>query len=45
MDECLEDGICDQNQECVNRQGGFECVCAQGYEAFQNQCVDIKNMF
>ena len=32
MDECeLGTDNCVENMECVNTQGGFDCVCATGY--------------
>ncbi|OII76356.1 calcium binding EGF domain-containing protein [Cryptosporidium andersoni] len=46
VDECIL-GIdsCDEmSQHCINKLGGYECECKQGYrthEQRQNECVDI----
>jgi hypothetical protein len=37
-DECTEWGSCDQS--CTNKDGGFDCSCAQGYQLVSDtQCV------
>ena len=40
IDECdIEE--CGQNEACNNTYGGFECICAIGYELNEEICVDI----
>lgn len=37
INECIEDpGVCGVGQ-CVNDDGGFHCVCPEGYQALPNQ--------
>jgi Calcium-binding EGF domain len=37
-DECTEWGSCDQS--CTNKDGGFDCSCAPGYQLVSDtQCV------
>jgi hypothetical protein len=34
IDECAEnvDPPCDSNQECINTQGSFQCICQTGFQ-------------
>ena len=46
LDECAEDGYCDQN--CRNYDGGYSCSCFDGYTQSTNdphRCVAINGMF
>lgn len=39
VDDCLlEPNLC--RQRCVNKQGGFECHCYDGYEMLDGECVE-----
>ena len=39
VDECeMEDGLCDDDQECVNSDGGFFCSCFNGYRMVDGVC-------
>ena len=40
IDECNE-MTCDGNRKCVNADGSFECVCAEGYREGGINCIDI----
>ena len=31
IDECDNNELCASNEECINSQGSFECVCQTGY--------------
>ncbi|XP_014274874.2 fibulin-5 isoform X1 [Halyomorpha halys] len=46
IDECAQtdDPPCDSNQNCVNTNGSFECVCKPGFnqDAVTLACVDIN---
>ena len=37
IDECAT-GTHDCDQLCVNTEGGFHCVCREGYVAVDNTC-------
>ena len=39
IDECST-GVhnCTQNQQCVNRNGGYQCKCVSGYELLDGNC-------
>ena len=39
IDECAVQGVCPDNAECVNNQGGFHCNCVNGYQG--DYCIDI----
>ena len=46
INECTEDGsLCSGNRKCVNRFGGYDCKCEDGYsldsEGLTGSCVDI----
>ena len=30
---------CDANQECINEQGKYSCVCQEGYKSQNKVCV------
>ena len=32
IDECLRDDVCNYNGKCVNTNGGFMCLCNEGYQ-------------
>lgn len=32
VDECLEEAKCNQEQNCINLVGGYDCVCAFGFK-------------
>jgi len=42
--ECVEGyHLCPVTSKCVNRAGGYKCICNQGYEKVsQFQCIDIN---
>ena len=42
MNECAN-GLdnCDENANCINREGGFECVCGIGYTGDGVTCQGI----
>ena len=31
INECEMDNICDNNSECLNIEGSFECICRAGF--------------
>lgn len=40
MDECEQDlDDCDENSNCVDTLGSFECVCHIGYIKNDTQCI------
>ncbi len=36
INECLEGDFCFPSGECVNTDGSYKCVCAQGYRSAAN---------
>lgn len=43
INECYDqNGIC-QNGQCVNLDGGFQCLCRNGYSLndLRDNCVDV----
>ena len=45
IDECsmsMEEGICGEDQECVNTPGSFNCTCVSGFvEDENNNCEGL----
>ena len=41
IDECSTEGVCDENAECLDTQGSFECTCHSGYTGDGDTCLDI----
>ncbi|KAF7664339.1 hypothetical protein LDENG_00180410 [Lucifuga dentata] len=41
VNECEED-TCRENEECVNTEGGFTCVCREGFIEEDGECVNIE---
>lgn len=40
MDECSQDETpCGANEECLNDQGTYSCVCRSGYKKKNKICV------
>lgn len=39
IDECRGSHICSEYAECVNRIGGYDCHCLQGYEGNGFECL------
>jgi hypothetical protein len=31
LNECKTPGICEENANCVNKKGGFDCICKEGW--------------
>ena len=44
IDECLAGDACGANEDCVNSDGAFECVCSAGYGNTEEDpaCVDLN---
>ncbi|XP_022795137.1 fibrillin-1-like [Stylophora pistillata] len=45
IDECLNPqfyGSCEENADCVNRKGSFECRCRSGYFQSGDACFEIN---
>ncbi|KAL9698056.1 hypothetical protein quinque_001497 [Culex quinquefasciatus] len=38
IDECSGVNICDENAQCINEPGGYNCVCHPGFEGNGYQC-------
>ena len=41
IDECSTGGVCDENAECVDTAGSYECTCSSGYTGDGHTCLDI----
>ena len=41
IDECSTGGVCDDNAECVDTAGSYECTCSSGYTGDGHTCLDI----
>lgn len=41
IDECLRHPCRQGRLECVNYEGGYDCVCHKGYRKENSHCVDI----
>ena len=41
VDECSTGGVCDENAECVDTAGSYECTCSSGYTGDGHTCLDI----
>lgn len=42
VDDCTQvPGVC--QQRCVNTNGGFECLCDEGYEMLDGECVELPD--
>lgn len=39
IDECSDEQACGLHSTCVNIDGGYYCVCQQGYTKGGNDCV------
>lgn len=40
VDECSQDEtLCGDNEECLNDQGKYSCVCQSGYKKKNKVCV------
>lgn len=46
-DECASGRACTNilNAKCENRQGGYACVCKQGYERTAEGCRGTRDVF
>lgn len=44
VDECsLSEPVCTkEHQECVNNQGSYTCICFEGYEERDGECVQTQ---
>ncbi|XP_043569661.1 cysteine-rich with EGF-like domain protein 2-A isoform X5 [Chiloscyllium plagiosum] len=44
VNECsMDDKVCThENEDCINTEGSFKCVCSEGYEEREGICVEIK---
>ena len=43
-DECVANfDNCDENAECINTDGGFDCVCNEGYTGDGFTCTRKQN--
>lgn len=44
VDECLQsEPVCTkEHQECVNNQGSYTCICFEGYEEQDGECVQTQ---
>ena len=41
IDECEMEGICDDNAECFDTPGSYNCICKTGYSTSGDMCDDI----
>ena len=41
IDECSPGGGCDENADCLDTPGSFECTCHSGYTGDGDTCLDI----
>lgn len=32
INECFQEDICQKNEKCQNRAGGYDCVCDRNFE-------------
>lgn len=40
VDECLLEDVCeDENKQCTNKEGGYDCSCKDGFIEENNKCV------
>ncbi|GAB1608679.1 hypothetical protein Ahia01_001152300, partial [Argonauta hians] len=42
INECLNVTICNNNENCVNKKGDYECQCREGFEKEGENCIDIN---
>ncbi|XP_059510606.1 cysteine-rich with EGF-like domain protein 2 isoform X3 [Stegostoma tigrinum] len=44
INECsMDDKVCmRENEDCINTEGSFKCVCSEGFEEQEGICVEIK---
>ncbi|XP_067861016.1 cysteine-rich with EGF-like domain protein 2 isoform X1 [Heptranchias perlo] len=43
INECNLSEVCSrENEDCVNTEGSFKCVCAEGHEDRDGACVEVK---
>ena len=46
VDECSQDKTpCGANEECLNEQGTYSCVCLSGYKKQNKVCVKKGELF
>lgn len=38
INECAEKDFCDSGATCINTNGGFRCVCPEGYRSEGRAC-------
>ena len=41
IDECSTGDVCDENAECVDTAGSYECTCSSGYTGDGHTCLDV----
>ena len=41
IDECSTGDVCDENAECVDTAGSYDCTCSSGYTGDGHTCLDI----
>ena len=41
IDECSNGTVCDENADCLDTPGSYECTCSSGYSGDGHTCLDI----
>ena len=41
INECSTEGTCDENADCLDTPGSYECTCSSGYSGDGHMCLDI----
>ena len=41
INECSNGTVCDENADCLDTPGSYECTCFSGYTGDGHMCLDI----